>query len=149
MVFIIIVLIIRYISLEFYHVNTNIFGIFFFKIEMFDLHVVSIFATGTGESVTTTPFFCKLRNTIYREIINIRTILTNTIKKRLNLYTKNNLLGWGSCLFLEFTFVFFTTNIQSPLPLGLERQIVHSDNLCRTNSQCILIIDNQKVCMYY
>jgi hypothetical protein len=24
---------------------------------MFDLHAVSIFATGTGESVTTTPFF--------------------------------------------------------------------------------------------
>jgi hypothetical protein len=28
----------------------------FFKIEMFDLHAVSIFATGTGESDTTTPF---------------------------------------------------------------------------------------------
>jgi hypothetical protein len=27
----------------------------FFKIEMFDLHAVSIFATGTGESNTTTP----------------------------------------------------------------------------------------------
>jgi hypothetical protein len=72
-----------------------------------------------------------------------------TIKKRLNRYTKNILIGWGSCLFLEFTFVFFTSNIQSPLYLGLERQIVHSDNLCRTNSQCILIIENQKVCMYY
>jgi len=86
----------------------------FFKIEMFDLHAVSIFATGTGESVTTTPFFCKLWNTIYREIINIRTIMMKTIKKRLNLYTKNILIGWGSCLFLEFTFVFFTSNIQSP-----------------------------------
>ena len=29
---------------------------FFLKIEMFDLHAVSIFATGTGESDTTTPF---------------------------------------------------------------------------------------------
>ena len=29
----------------------------FIKIEMFDLHAVSIFATGTGESDTTTPFF--------------------------------------------------------------------------------------------
>jgi hypothetical protein len=45
----------RYISLELYHVNTNIFVIFFFNIEMFDLHAVSIFATGTGESYTTTP----------------------------------------------------------------------------------------------
>ena len=75
--------------------------------------------------------------------------MKKTIKKRLNLYTKNILIGWGSCLFLEFTFVFFTSNIQCPEHLGLERQIVHSDNLCRTNSQCILIIDNQKVCMYY
>ena len=105
---------IRYISLELYHVNTNIFVIFFFKIEMFDLHAVSIFATGTGESDTTTPFFCKLWNTIYRGIINIRTIMKKTIKKRLNLCTKNILIGWGSCLFLEFTFVFFTSNIQSP-----------------------------------
>jgi hypothetical protein len=41
---------------------------------MYDLHAVSIFATGTGESNTTTPsFFCKLWNTIYREIINIMT----------------------------------------------------------------------------
>ena len=31
----------------------------------------------------------------------------------------------------------------------MERQIVHSYYLCRTNSQYILIIDNQKVCMYY
>jgi hypothetical protein len=46
---------IKYISLELYHVNTNIFVIFSFKIEMFDLHAVSIFATGTGESDTTTP----------------------------------------------------------------------------------------------
>ena len=60
------------------------------------------------------PLFCKLWNTIYREIINIRTIMMKTIKKRLNLYTKNILIGWGSCLFLEFTFVFFTSNIQSP-----------------------------------
>jgi hypothetical protein len=36
------------------------------------------------------------------------------IKKRLNLYTKNILIGWGSCLFLEFTLVSFTSNIQSP-----------------------------------
>ena len=39
----------------------------FFKIEMFDLHAVSIFATGTGESDTTTHTpFCKLWNTIQR-----------------------------------------------------------------------------------
>ena len=88
--------------------------LFFFKIEMFDLHAVSIFATDTGESDTHPLFFCKLWNTIYREIINIRTIMMKTIKKRLNLYTKNILIGWGSCLFLEFTFVFFTSNIQSP-----------------------------------
>jgi hypothetical protein len=37
-------------------------------------------------------------------------IMMKTIKKRLNLYTKNILMGWGSCLFLEFTFVFFTSN---------------------------------------
>jgi hypothetical protein len=53
------------------------------------------------DSDTTTPFFCKLWNTIYREIINIRTIMMKTIKKRLNLYTKNILIGWRSCLFLE------------------------------------------------
>ena len=40
--------------------------------------------------------------------------MMKTIKKRLNLYTKNILIGWGFCLFLEFTFVFFTSNIQSP-----------------------------------
>ena len=45
-----------HISLELYHVNTNIFVIFFLKIEMFDLYAVSIVATGTGESDTTTPF---------------------------------------------------------------------------------------------
>ena len=60
------------------------------------------------------PFFASCGTQIYREIINIRTIMMKTIKKRLNLYTKNILIGWGSCLFLEFTFVFFTSNIQSP-----------------------------------
>ena len=81
---------IRYISLELYHVNTNIFVIFFLKIEMFDLHAVSIFATRTGESDTrTTTFFCKLWNTIYREIINIRAIMMKTIKKTFeSLYKK-------------------------------------------------------------
>ena len=49
---------IRYISLELYHVHTNMFVIFFLKIEMFDLHAVSIFAT--GESDTTTPFFLQV-----------------------------------------------------------------------------------------
>jgi hypothetical protein len=35
--------------------------------EIFDLHAVSIFATGTGESDTTTHTpFCKLWNTIQR-----------------------------------------------------------------------------------
>jgi hypothetical protein len=65
---------------------------------MFDMHAVSIFATGTGES-DTPPFFCKLWNTIYKEIINILTIMMNTIKKRLNLYTKNMLMGWGPVYF--------------------------------------------------
>jgi hypothetical protein len=45
---------------------------------MFDLHGVSIFATGTGES-DTPPFFGKLWNTIYREISNIMTIMMKTI----------------------------------------------------------------------
>jgi hypothetical protein len=45
----------------------HIFVIFFVKIEIFDLHAVSIFATGTGESDTTTHTpFCKLWNTIQR-----------------------------------------------------------------------------------
>jgi hypothetical protein len=48
---------IRSLSLELSHVNTNIFEFFFLKIEIFDLHAVSIFATGTGESDTTTPVF--------------------------------------------------------------------------------------------
>jgi hypothetical protein len=68
---------------------------------MFDLHAVSIFDTGTGETDTTFPFYCKLLITIYREIINIMTIMMKTIKKRLNLYTKKYLDELGSCLFLE------------------------------------------------
>ena len=40
------------------------------------------------------------------------TIMMKTIKKRLNHNTKYILLV--SCLFLEFTFVFFTNDIQSP-----------------------------------
>jgi hypothetical protein len=48
---------IRSLSLEFSHVNTNIFVILLVKIEIFDVHAVSIFATGTGESDTTTGFF--------------------------------------------------------------------------------------------
>ena len=58
---------IKSLSLELSHVNTKIFVIFFVKIEIFDLHAVSIFATGTGESDTTTHTpFCKLWNTIQR-----------------------------------------------------------------------------------
>jgi hypothetical protein len=58
---------IKLLSLELSHVNTKIFMIFFVKIEIFDLHAVSIFATGTGESDTTTHLpFCKLWNTIQR-----------------------------------------------------------------------------------
>ena len=88
---------IRYISLELYHVNTKI----------------SIFAAGTGESAP--PFFfCKLWNTIYREIINIMTIMMKTIKKTFESLYNKYIDGLGSCLFLEFTFVFFTSNIQSP-----------------------------------
>jgi hypothetical protein len=81
---------------------------------MFDLHAVSIFDTGTGESETTTTPFSKLWNTIYREIINIMTIMMKTIKKAFESLYKKYLDGLGSCLFLEFTFVFFTSNIQSP-----------------------------------
>ena len=62
---------------------------------------------------TPPPLFCKLWNTIYRGIINIRTIMMKTINKRLNLYTKNILIGWGSCIFLEFRFFFPQTNLLS------------------------------------
>jgi hypothetical protein len=121
---------------------------FFLKIEMFDLHAISIFCHKHWwiKHHLTTPFFCKLWNTIYREIISI---MMKTIKKTFESLYKIYLDGLGSCLFLEFTFVFFTSDIQSPQHLGLEMQIIHSDYLCRTNSQYILIIDNQKVCMYY
>jgi hypothetical protein len=44
-------------NLELSHVNTNIFVIFFLKIEIFYLHAASILATGTGESDTITTFF--------------------------------------------------------------------------------------------
>ena len=47
----------------------------------------------------TSPLFCKLWNTIYREIINIMTIMVKIIKKRLNLYTKNILMGLGQMSF--------------------------------------------------
>ena len=40
----------RTLSCQYQHVRDLLF-----KIEMFDLHAVSIFATGTGESDTTTP----------------------------------------------------------------------------------------------
>jgi hypothetical protein len=66
---------------------------------MFDLHAIPIFDTGTGETDTTFPFYCKLWITIYREIINIMTIMMKTITKRLNVYTKYILMGWGFCLF--------------------------------------------------
>jgi hypothetical protein len=56
------------------------------------------------------PFFGKLWNTINSEIINIMTIMMKAITKNMNLYTKNILMG----LFLEFTFVLFTSNIQFP-----------------------------------
>jgi hypothetical protein len=79
---------------------------------MLDLHAVSIFATDTGESDT--PLFCKLWNTIYRKIINIMTILMKTIKTRLNLYANKIRDRLGFCLFLEFTFVFFSNDTQSP-----------------------------------
>jgi hypothetical protein len=62
---------------------------------MFDLHAVSIFATGTGESETTTlPLFASCR-----EIINIMTMMMKTIKRRLNLYAQNILMGWGPVYF--------------------------------------------------
>ena len=48
---------IRYISLELYHVNTNIFVIFFFKIEMFDLHAVSILPQAQVNQTPPPPFF--------------------------------------------------------------------------------------------
>ena len=88
---------IKSLSLELSHVNTKIFVIFFVKIEIFDLHAVSIFATGTGESYTSP--FCKLWNTINWEIINAMTIVMKTIKQSLNLYTKYILMGWGPVYF--------------------------------------------------
>jgi len=48
---------IRYLSLELYHFNNDIFVIFLVKIEMFD-DAVSIFATGSGESDL--PFFLQV-----------------------------------------------------------------------------------------
>ena len=51
---------IRYISLELLSCQYQHFRDLFFKIEMFDLHAVSIFATGTGESDTTTPPFLQV-----------------------------------------------------------------------------------------
>ena len=54
--------------------------IFAFGISMFDLHAVSICATGTGES-DSTPF-------ARFGIIKLMTIMMKTLKKRLNVYTK-------------------------------------------------------------
>ena len=47
------------------NVHVNIFVTFFLKIEMFDLHKVSIFATGTGES-DTAPFFASCEHNLQR-----------------------------------------------------------------------------------
>jgi hypothetical protein len=33
--------------------------------------------------------------TFYRKLINIMTIMMKIVKKRLNLYSKNILMGWG------------------------------------------------------
>jgi len=107
---------------------------------MFELHAISIFATVTSEL---DPPFASCG------IINLMTIMMKTLKKRLNVYTKYILIGGRFFLVLEFTFVFFISGIQCKQHLGLERYIVHSDYLCRTNSQCIRIPENQKVLMYY
>jgi hypothetical protein len=103
---------IRYLTLWLYHLNTNILVIFLLRSRCLIFMQYLFFATCTDESDQ--PPFCKLWNTIYREIINIMTIMMKTIKKRLNLYTKKYLDGLGSCLFLEFTFVLFAYDIQSP-----------------------------------
>ena len=103
---------IRYLNIWLYHLNTNILVIFLLRSTCLICMQYLFFATCTDESDQ--PHFCKLWNTIYREIINIMTIMMKTIKKRLNLYTKKYLDGLGSCLFLEFTFVFFANDIQSP-----------------------------------
>jgi hypothetical protein len=45
------------------------------------------------------PLSLKLWNTIYREVINIMTIMMKTIKKRLNIFAKNIFMGWGPVYF--------------------------------------------------
>ena len=103
-----------YISLELYHVNTNIFVIIFFK-DRDVWFACSIYYCHRHRWIRHQhPLFCKLWNTIYREIINIMTIMMKTIKKTFESLYKKYLDGLGSCLFLEFTFVFFTSDIQSP-----------------------------------
>jgi len=94
---------IKYLSLELYHVNTDIFMIFLVKIEVFD-DAVSIFATGTGES-DPPLFFCKLWNTIYREIINVMTIMMKTIK---NVWIFiQNISWWVGVLFIFRIYICF------------------------------------------
>jgi len=58
-------------GLKLYHIYTNI--LFFWKIEMLDLHAISMFATCRGESDTPSSFGnCG--------IINLMTIMMKTLK---------------------------------------------------------------------
>jgi hypothetical protein len=51
---------------------------------------------------TPPPRFCKLWNTVHREIINILTVMMKTIKKRLNRYAKYILMGITKMLVLTW-----------------------------------------------
>ena len=98
------------------YVYQHVRHLLFWKIEMFDLHAISIFARCTGDSnPTLPPPICKLWNN------QINDYNDENIKKCLNVYTKYLLMGWGFWLFLEFTFVFFISGIQCKQHLGLER----------------------------
>ena len=64
----------KYISLELYHVNTNIFVIFFFKSRCLICMQYLFLPQAQVNQTLPPPIFWKLWNTIYKEIINIMTI---------------------------------------------------------------------------
>jgi hypothetical protein len=64
--------------------------------------------------VSDSPVHVAKIDTACKSNISIFRVMMKTIKKRLNRYAKYILMGWGSCLFLELTFVFFTSDKQSP-----------------------------------
>ena len=91
---------IKYISLELYQVNTNIFVIFSLRSRcLICMQYLFLPQVQVNQTPPPHPLFCKLWKSIYREKINILTIMMKTIKKRLNLYTKNILMGWGPVYF--------------------------------------------------